>query len=154
MPARPGRRCGLRKPDVSDAQQLALTLAGAVVGSSALTAFVTLYFTRRKTDAETRSIHADALTKHAAAHKTDSDANRTDAETMQIYVAELRTSIAQWKLAMSDWGECERGKREAEAERDRLGALAESYRFQVEKLQEVETDLRGQVKDLLRAKKA
>lgn len=135
---------------MSELAKLALTgiLSGAFF--TFLGVLVTLYFTRRKTDAEARSIDADALTKHAAAHKTDSDANRTDAETMQIYVAELRQSIAQWKAAMSDWGECERGKREAEAERDRLGALAESYRFQVEKLQETETELRGRLREATR----
>lgn len=129
-------------------QQLIL----AVLGSGALFTFLGVltdrWLTRIRTKAEARSLDGDALVKKSAAHKTDADASRTDAETAQLYINELRAAMSQWKGAMDDWGECVRQKAEAEAERDRLGTLAESYRFQLEKAQELETELRGQIQEL------
>jgi hypothetical protein len=143
---------------VSEWVQLALTLAVAVVGSSALTAFITLYFTRPKTTAEAGKLTAEAGKLAAEAHRVDADASKVDAESMALYVAEIREGFNRWKAAMDDWGECVRQKadvegrlKETEAEKARLGTLAESYRLQVENLQELETDLRGQLRE---AKKA
>lgn len=90
---------------MSEWAKLILMLVGAVVGSSALTAFVTLYFTRQKTDAETRSIDADANAKRAEAHKTDAEAQRTEADTMRAMYAEIRSAIGQWADCTKELGD-------------------------------------------------
>lgn len=123
---------------MSEWLQTILTLAAAVVGSSALTAGVTLYFTRPKTTAEAGKLSAEA-------HKADADAGKIDAESMQIYVREIREGFGKWKQAVDDWAVCVKEKAETQAENEQLKRTVEVLRIENVAKDKTITELHGRL---------
>ena len=119
-------------------QNLILALAGAVLGSSVLTAFVTLYFARPKTAAE-----ADKLT--AEAHKAEADTSRAEAETMQLIYGQLRSALEQWKTTQGEWSACVKEKAEALAENEQLKRTVEVLRIENVAKDKTITELHGRL---------
>lgn len=133
---------------MADWQSIILTVAGSGAVFSFLTVLVNQYFSRRRTAAETRGLLS-------AAHKTDSDADHTSAQTVSVLLGEIRNAVSSWTECQRQMATAEakaeaadRRYREEAAERERLGAVAESYRLQIEKLQERETELMGQLREV------
>jgi hypothetical protein len=68
--------------------QIVLTIIGAVLGSNALSVGITLYFTRRRTEAETQ--------------KTGAEAQKAEAEASGLYVDQIKALVSDLRVGLKE----------------------------------------------------
>jgi hypothetical protein len=127
--------------------QLIVAALGVMLGSNGAVAIaLTLYFNRKLNAAQAGKLRAEQ-------HNTDADTlnsyrEQVDHSLQRLveFMPKLEQSNEALNICRREKVDAEIAKREAEAEKERMTALAESLRLQVEALQNRETELLGELR--------